>query len=413
MFGFKRFKRQSTQCGQINKNRMRTTPKIDLILLLLLFFGCTRGDMVDIARVAVSGNPLSAQDIATRKVLGYAANPKALERDIKNFEKNFSVLRVKFRKTIEQIWGKKETKEPRPKEYVKYTQNYLSRASVDFDTGLITVETLDQKAPLASLKNAIATTLLTPHDPRAVDLYTAKAVKLGETPFLFGEVLDHEGKSIRWSWRAERFAEHLVEQNLQTRKTDNLEEKGLIRYVTIPMVRDHLQIRAQKYRPLIEDFAGRFAVSKNLVFAIMKTESDFNPYAVSSAPAFGLMQIVPSTAGRDVSIYLNKKGLPTDRFLFIPENNIHYGTVYLHLLNTRYFSEIKHPVSREYCIIAAYNTGAGNVLRTFDRNREKAPQRINALSPIDVYHTLRTGLPYDETRRYLAKVIEAKKAFVY
>ena len=101
------------------------------------------------------------------------------------------------------IWGKKEVKEPKPKEYVKYTQNYLSRASVDFDKGLITVETLDQTEPLKSLKNAIITTLLTPNDPRAVDLYSAKTIKLGGLPFLYGEVKDHSGEChdcVSWSY---------------------------------------------------------------------------------------------------------------------------------------------------------------------------------------------------------------------
>ncbi len=47
-----------------------------------------------------------------------------------------------------------------------------------------------------------------------------------------------------------------------------------------------------------------------------------------------------------------------------------------------------------------------------DRDRNRAPQRINGLDPLQVFETLRTKLPYDETRRYLAKVMNAKKEFV-
>ena len=392
---------------------MKPFVKILLLSFVSLFFACSQGDVVDVAKIATSGDLRSAQNIATRKAIRYASNPKALERDIKNFEKNFASILLDFRTAVAQIWGKKETREPRPKEYVKYTQNYLSRASVDFDKGLITVETLDQKEPLVSLKNAITTTLLTPNDPRAVDLYTAGAVKLGETPFLYGEVRDHEGKSMRWNWRAERFADYLIRKKLQTRSIKAAKKTSRVHFVTIAMVRDHLQIRARKYRNHVERFARRYEVSKNLIYAVMKTESDFNPYAVSSAPAFGLMQIVPTSAGREVNVYLNREGFPSDRFLFVPENNIQYGTVYLHLLDVKYLSQISHPVSREYCTIAAYNTGAGNVLKTFDPNRKTAHQRINAMSPIEVYQTLRTRLPYAETRRYIAKVIDAKKDFVY
>jgi len=386
--------------------------QIGLLLILVLLWACSQGEMIRAARIAATGDVASAEKMAAEKAVRYAADPKSLQRDIQRMEKEFNNLTEIFRKAVQAVWGRKEVKEPKPKVYVKYTQNYLSRAEVDFDKGIITVETLDQKAARKSLKNAVATTLLTPDDPRAVDLYSAKTIKLGETPFLYGEVKDREGKDIRWSWRAERFADHLVANRLQTRKIKKKATTKTVHYVTIPMIKDHLQIRARKYRQMVEHSAKEFSVSKNLVYAIMKTESDFNPYAVSNAPAFGLMQIVPKTAGQDVNKFLNKSGLPTKDFLFKPVNNIKYGTVFLHLLNYKYLNDIKNPVSREYCVIAAYNTGAGNVLRTFDRNRNNAPARINRLEPLEVFNTLRRKLPYKETRRYLTKVMDAKKDFV-
>lgn len=386
--------------------------RIALLLVIGLLLACSSGDMIRAARIATTGDVASAQQMAAEKAVRYAADPKALERDIKRFEKDFENLMETFRKAVLAVWGKKEAKEPKPKVYVKYTQNYLSRAAVDFDKGLITIETLDQKTPEKSLKTAIATTLLTPDDPRAVDLYTAKPIKLGEIPFLYREVKDHEGEDIRWAWRAERFADHLVANRLQTRQIKSGGTVKTIYYVTTAMVKDHLQVRAKKYMLLVQRSAKEFSVSKNLIYAIMKTESDFNPYAVSSAPAFGLMQIVPATAGQDVNKFLKKSGLPTREFLFEPANNIKYGSAYLHLLNYKYLNDIQNPVSREYCVIAAYNTGAGNVLRTFDPKRDLAPGRINRLDPLDVFNTLRRKLPYEETRRYLVKVMDAKKDFV-
>jgi membrane-bound lytic murein transglycosylase C len=63
-------------------------------------------------------------------------------------------------------------------------------------------------------------------------------------------------------------------------------------------------------------------------------------------------------------------------------------------------------------MIAAYNAGAGTVLRTFDRDRERAADRINSTPPLEVFQKLRTEMASKEGRRYLGKVIEAKKQFV-
>ena len=379
---------------------------LTILLALALLASCSRYDAVRIARAAASGNPAAAAEgLARDKALGYATNPKALESDLKQFRKAVE----DFIEAVGKVWGTGDVQVPRPKEYVKYTHNYLSRASVDFDKGIVTVETVDQNRPLTTLKSAIVTTLLTPGDPRAVDMYSASPVKLGEPPFLLGEVKDADGKDVRWSWRAERFADHLIKHDLKTRTVNG----KTARYVTFPMVPDHLDVRAHKYRELVEAAATRFNISRNLIYAIMQVESDFNPFAVSSAMAIGLMQVVQKTAGSDVYRLLHgRKGAPTRDSLFEPPTNITYGAAYLHLLDDRFLGGITDPVSREYCVIAGYNGGPGAVLRTFHRDRKQAPAAINTMPPSRVYEILRKQLPRAETRRYLGKVLEAKKHFV-
>ena len=383
-----------------------------MIFTALCVVACTPGEVVRVAQVASTGDVSSIGRMATDKAIGYAANPAALDRDVKRFNRHFSAIVEALERAVTGRWGEKDAKVPTKKKYVKYTQNYKSRAMVDFDGGRVTVETVDDQTPLKSLKNAIATTLLTPDDPRAVDLYSAKTIKLGATPFLLGEVKDHHGKDIRWAWRAEKFADHLIKTRLQARPSKAGHKAITVHFVKIAMEKDHLHIRARKYRKHVEAYASRYKVSKNLIFAVIKTESDFNPWAISKAPAFGLMQIVPGSAGHDVNRYLKRPGLPTGKNLLDPAENILYGSVFLHLLDTKYLADITNGVSREYCVIAAYNTGAGNVLKTFDKNRKTAPARINRLAPLEVYNTLKTNLPYSETRRYLTKVMSAKKEFV-
>jgi len=370
-----------------------------------LLASCSVSDAVSIARVA-SGDTSATADLAKNRAVRYASNPNAIMADYKRFK---SILNA-FRRAVGGTWGQNDAKEPRPKEYVKYTDNYLSRASVDFEAGRITIETLDQQTPMKSLREAIVTTVLTPYDPRAVDMYSSGPVKLGGTPFLLGEVKDQRGQDIRTEAQAEGFARRLMEGGVLERQG---ETGKTVRYVVIELERDHMYVRAAKFKPLVEEASKRFDVSRTLIYAIIRVESDFNPYAINSVPAVGLMQLVPQTAGAEVRGYLSgRRSEPTKAFLFEPENNVTYGTAYLKLLDSRHLAGVNDPVSREYCVIASYNGGSGALLRTFNRNRTKALEAINDRPPLAVYETITQSHAAEETRQYLKKVLAAKKQFM-
>lgn len=359
---------------------------------------CSTGEIVN---AALSKNP---ESILRNRANSYKTNPLRLVNDIKRLN---SLLSGEAGKE----WGNKNVVLPGKHTYVKYTQNYQSRAIINFDTGLITVETVDQKTPLPSLRSAIVTTLLTPGDPRAVDLYSASTIKLTGTPYLYGLVRDHKAQFVDSPAQAERFAEHL----LTTDKVRSLvTEKGsrTAYSVHIQMVNDHVDQRARRYATLVEHFSSRFNVSRSLVYAVIKTESNFNPFAVSSAPAYGLMQLVPESGGREALRHIKgQDNAPSRDYLFDATNNIELGTGYLDVINRKYLGAVQNPVSREYCTIAAYNTGAGNVLSVFSTDREQAVNIINRMSAADVYQRLRKGLRYAEARRYLGKVVDARKHF--
>lgn len=164
--------------------------------------------------------------------------------------------------------------------------------------------------------------------------------------------------------------------------------------------------RSGLYQAVVSRYAKRYNLSPGLIYAIMRTESAFNPLAVSNSGALGLMQLVPGTAGIEAHSYITGKAEnPTQSLLFNPENNIQYGTAYLHLLHTRHFPGVINPVSRELCVIAAYNGGSGAVLKVFDQNKDAALAAINSLSPEQVYERLAQGLPTEENRRYIDKVL--------
>ena len=164
---------------------------------------------------------------------------------------------------------------------------------------------------------------------------------------------------------------------------------------------------------MVNKYAAQHHISPSLVYAVIRTESNFYPYAVSAAPPYGLMQLVPTSGGRDAYRKVTgSDGVPNKEYLFDSANNIELGTAYLNILAYNQLEGVGNDVSREYCLISAYNTGAGNVLKVFSRNRTEAVNAINRSSSSTVYKKLRAGLPYQETRDYLKKVVDYRKQFV-
>jgi len=383
------------------------------IILTMALSGCTARDL---SALANAKDPKAAlRDMANEHVQDYASNPEQILSDLKAAQKQYKKLLAIFRGEVEGTWGNEEVKTPTNTEYVKYTENYKSRAIVQFDKGLITVETLDPNNSAQSLKSAIFTTLLTPDDPRAVELYSAKDIKLTGKPYLHGLVVDQKQRVVDSPAIAKSYADYLVANTAKTRTVKTKNGVETVHYVQIQMVSDYENRQALNYKPEVDKYAAKFDVSKSLIYAIIKTESAFNPFAVSHVPAYGLMQIVPQTAGIDASeLVRGHNTAPSKEYLFQSAQNIEMGTAYLHIVNSRYLRKITDPVKREYATISAYNGGAGNVFKTFSGTTSptKAIETINSMSTAEVYRMLKSKHPHAETRSYITKVVDARKLFI-
>ncbi len=190
--------------------------------------------------------------------------------------------------------------------------------------------------------------------------------------------------------------------------------------VTLEMVPNSIQKRAENYVPMIEQYSEKNELDPTLVMALIHTESAFNPKAFSRRPdgtpmACGLMQIIPSQAGRDA----HKALFGTDKiveseYLFDPENNLRMGTWYLKWLSKwwnnyekKNFGKTSSVIKNEYYAISSYNQGMGTIL-----NKAYKSHNLIDKSEQETYIVLTTekNVP-KEGRDYLERVTQRKELY--
>lgn len=124
-----------------------------------------------------------------------------------------------------------------------------------------------------------------------------------------------------------------------------------------------------EFDQIINSCAAEFGVDKSLVKAVIHAESGYNPNAVSSKGAAGLMQLMPATA-HDLKVADS----------FNPKDNIRGGVRYLKFLLNTFKGDVT-------LALAAYNAGLGKVAK-------------------------HGGVPpYEETRNYVSKVLSYQKNY--
>lgn len=318
----------------------------------------------------------------------------------------------KFKKRMKKKWG--DFKERSKKQWVEYKENGNLRVSANMKKGTAKVEVLaDSKEEAEKIKEKMpektAKALKSKGTREGFETKKLPNKKVTEEPVLKGQLRKPEDESV------DEYAKKVAEKKAKTKKVkgDDGETRYVV-YVDLKLANDHLQKRARRVEDEVYKYADKYNLDPALVFAVIHVESYFNPTAASHANAYGLMQLVPSTGGADAYRQIfNKKGIPTKEFLFKPSNNIQMGTTYIDLLTSRYFKEVKNPKTRQYLMICAYNTGAGNVsvAYTGDTNLSEAFSKINSMSPEENYTHLRKNLEYAEARNYLKKVTKRRKQY--
>ncbi len=108
--------------------------------------------------------------------------------------------------------------------------------------------------------------------------------------------------------------------------------------------------KISRYDEVVKRESERIGWDWRLVSSLIYQESRFNPQAVSWAGAFGLMQLMPATAGR-FGVSRNTS----------PESHIRAGVSFIKWLDKRFEGVIPDSIERTKFVLAAYNVGKGHV----------------------------------------------------
>lgn len=151
-------------------------------------------------------------------------------------------------------------------------------------------------------------------------------------------------------------------------------------------------IYKKEYTEYVSKYSQEYNVDENLVYAVIKAESNFEPNAKSSKDAIGLMQLMESTA-KDIikKVDLQISDVELAEKLQDADININLGTKYLSILLERY--------NNVEIAITAYNAGIGTVDNWIEKGIIKADG-----SDVE-------NIPYKETNNYVRKILRDYKIY--
>ena len=189
----------------------------------------------------------------------------------------------------------------------------------------------------------------------------------------------------------------MIENKQITKGDTNLKNKKLIIFVIIVLIiivflgifkNKILKIIYPKtYSEFVTIYAEKYNVEENLIYAVIKAESNFEKDAVSHRNALGLMQIMEDTAidvAKKYNIDINQENAKEE--IVNVENNINIGTKYLNVLMEKY--------KNKELAVAAYNAGIGTV----DTWVEKGIVKQDG-SDVE-------NIPFKETNNYVRKILK-------
>ena len=274
---------------------------------------------------------------------------------------------------------------PEQKVFVKYFDEDTTRARIDYESGTVVIETLQESnnaSPIkakANIQKALSSII---ESNSSLDSLIVKD-EISDSMVPIDEIVSSLTKDISTS--------------VATSANDKVAREHY--QVSFKLVPNFIKKRAAKLRPTVEIWAQKYNLEPAFILAIIRQESSFNPRARSKVGAIGLMQIMPQFAGSEVLKAVTGKNVtPGTELLYDPAQNIMIGSTYLQLLRDQYFPNVKEDEKRIYLMTASYNWGPHRIKTAIKKGRLS-----EKLSSNEIFNRLQQIAPL-ETQEYLRKV---------
>lgn len=363
----------------------------------------------------------------------YRVKRQAMEGRWKQREQEMQARWEQTKRAIEQKWD--QALRSGPTDWVDYAADHEARSRVDFEQGTIEVTALVPVSEVSGLPvpipfftlgavpdgraglPALLTDLPSPADTRdrlrlaalpaawtrlmhQFEQVFAQEAKPGKTA-LADQVAAKDGKPVdRHSVKAYVQEEVLPTAVAADKPVESRDGVARVKVTaTVRMLPDHVRRRALQYQDLVPAYARQHGLDPRLLYAIIHTESFFNPRAQSPSPTYGLMQLVPRGAARDAYNFVYKEDrVLDDEYLLDAGHNVELGAAYLRLLGKQLFAGLEDGDKKTALLLCAYKWGPGNTQAKILRQ-----VRVQDLTGTQVLSLLDQRTP-EETRLYLKQV---------
>ena len=334
------------------------------------------------------------------------------ERDaeLDNYKERVQQERKEWQEYVNNVrskWG--SYVDSKPKSWAQYGKDQNSLCVIDYENNLASLEVVidgDDEA-------------------RAEELFAKRFEEIMEAKEQDEAILNKQFKNSNGKWVNKKNSKRYIKNKFKSRKYKKEviiggDGRARTKYkVSLDMVPNSMKIRAQKFIGLVKKYSSQYNVDPALVLALIHTESAFNPRAFSRRPdgtpmAIGLMQIIPSQAGRDAykALYGSDR-IVRPEFLYNPDNNIKMGVWYIKWLSKwwnkrdKKYGNTSSKLQNDYYTISSYNQGMGTILK-----KAYKKHNISKKSDQETYRILNTERSISkEGRDYIERVVKRRKLY--